>query len=480
MADKDYKTTIKIDGDAKGANGAIDRVRSNLQNGLIGALGKVRTAMASVSRALGVFWLAWNGGRLVVSGFQKLREVVTASARAAEQFHLDQILDRSARAAEKLLGKQKEISAEMARQSRMAATVRNAYDIEQGAQRDADSARREVERAGLLAGETDPRQRQALQDRFAREDAARQAKERESQLVGNISQSWNEAAKQKSIAEDAEKRSAAAAKTLELARQNLELAKEQDNADAKSIENLERKIAALEQEKRLTDDAAKNAREAEAAANKMAEAYGNALETQRAAASELGASMGAASAARWSQMDSADRQGHETFTQRIADNEMRGAQARYFATLDDEGKTKELDRREDEARARMTAAQSELADEMQKDVKERDQERITRLQSTIETAQAEALGAQADREALEREMAAREEAARTERADKLAASFTSSGNRLTAMGLGSGVSDNRSIESIDDKMTSVLDVARDMSETLREIKIGSSAAKYGA
>lgn len=480
MADKDYKTTIKIDGDAKGANGAIDQVGRNLQNGLIGALGKVRQAIASVSRALGVFWLAWNGVQLVISGWRKLTEVMTAGARAVEQIHLDQILDRSARAAEKLLGKQKEISAEMARQSRMAATVRDAYEIEQGAQRDADASRREVERAGLLAGVTDPRQRQQLQDRFAREDAARQAKERESQLVGNILQSWNEAAKQNSIAEDAEKRSAAAAKTLEQARQNLELAKEQENADAKSIENLERKIAALEQEKRLTDDAAKNAREAEAAANKMAEAYGNALETQRAAASGLGASMGAASAARWAQMDAADRQSYEAFTQQLAENEMRSVQGRHFATLDDAGKVQELDRREDEARERMTAAQGELADEMAKDVKDRSEERITRARAAIETAQAEALSAAAQREELERGMDAAENARRESLADGLLGYFAQGGNRLTAMGLGSGADGSRPVEEINGKVTSILDVLRQTVEAIRNIENGGEAATFGA
>lgn len=474
MADKDYKTTIKIDGDANGANGAIDQVRSNLQNGLIGALGKVRQAMASVSRALGVFWLAWNGVQLVVSGWRKLTEVMTAAQRKVAEIHFSRIFNEAAQAADRLIDKHKEINAQLERMAKNQALVRDVREIGAAAQRDADASRREVERAGLLAGVTDPRQRQQLQERFAAEDEQIKAADAKREREERVAALRDEVAIRRRIVEEQSALRQQTEEELSRQREQLDILERWQKPDQERINAVKQRIAALEREKKAAVEAANAARDAADAASLQADAY-------EAAATYSGPTARAiASEATWAQMDAADRQSYEAFTQQLAENEMRSAQARHFATLDNEGKVKELDRREDEARERMTAAQGELADEMAKDVKDRSEERITRARAAIETAQAEALSAAAQREELERGMEATENARRESLADGLFGYFAQGGNRLTAMGLGSGADGLRPVEEINGKVTSILDVLRQTVEAIRNIDNGGQAATFGA
>ena len=474
MADKDYKTTIKIDGDANGANGAIDQVRSNLQNGLIGALGKVRQAMASVSRALGVFWLAWNGVQLVVSGWRKLTEVMTAAQRKVAEIHFSRIFNEAAQAADRLIDKHKEINAQLERMAKSQALVRDVREIGAAAQRDADASRREVERAGLLAGVTDPRQRQQLQERFAAEDEQIKAADAKREREEKVAALRDEVAIRRRIVEEQSALRQQTEEELSRQREQLDILERWQKPDQERIDAVKQRIAALERERKAAIEAATAARDAADAASLQADAY-------EAAATYSGPTARAiASEAAWTQMDAADRQSYEAFTQQLAENEMRSAQGRHFATLDDAGKVQELNRREDEARERMTAAQGELADEMAKDVKDRSEERITRARAAIETAQAEALSAAAQREELERGMDAAENARRESLADGLFGYFAQGGNRLTAMGLGSGVDGSQTVDEISGKVSSVLDVLREMAEAVRSIDNGGDAATFGA
>ena len=474
MADKDYKTTIKIDGDAKGANGAIDQVRSNLQGGLIGALGKVRLAMASISRALGVFWLAWNGVQLVVSGWRKLTEVMTAAQRKVAEIHFSRIFNEAAQAADRLIGKHKEINAQLERMARNQSLVRDVREIAAAAQRDADSSRREVERAGLLAGVTDPRQRQQLQDRFAAEDEQIKAADAKREREEKVAALREEAGIRRRIVEEQSALRQQTEEELKRQREQLDILERWKKPDADRIDAVKQRIAALERERKAAIEAANAAREAADAASLQANAY-------EAAATYSGPTARAiASEAAWTQMDAADRQSNEAFTQQLAENEMRSARDRQFATLDDAGKVQELNRRETEARERMTAAQGELADEMAKDVKDRSEERITRARAAIETAQAEALSAASQREELERGMDAAENARRESLADGISAQFTQGGNRLTAMGLGSGADGMRPVEEINGKVSTILDVLRQTVEAVRNIENGGETATFGA
>ena len=93
------------------------------------------------------------------------------------------------------------------------------------------------------------------------------------------------------------------------------------------------------------------------------------------------------------------------------------------------------------------------------------------------------LSAAEEREALQRSIdddAQRAEAERSLRADSLAASFEQSGNRLTAMGLGAGADNARTVDQINGKISTVLDLLRQELDAIRNIRQGGTVATFGA
>jgi hypothetical protein len=117
---------------------------------------------------------------------------------------------------------------------------------------------------------------------------------------------------------------------------------------------------------------------------------------------------------------------------------------------------------------------------MEKDVEQRDEARIQRARATIQESQSVALGAAEQREDLERNIEAQRESEAQSRADDLASTFANRGNRLTAMGLGDGSGpSSRTVEDINGKLTSVLDVLRQELDELRG-RGGAAVAEFGA
>lgn len=84
MADNTHNTKIVISGDASGATGALNGVKDLLTNGVVGALHGVRSAINRVMQAFGLFGLAINGIKLAVDGFKKLHEWMHRAETAAK------------------------------------------------------------------------------------------------------------------------------------------------------------------------------------------------------------------------------------------------------------------------------------------------------------------------------------------------------------------------------------------------------------
>lgn len=95
MAKEDYKTVIKIEGDEKGALAAVKRAEAALGSlantiktkfsAAAIVLRGIRTAISGVMRALGVFYLAAEGIKLVVTTLQKLYEWAHRAEKAARE-----------------------------------------------------------------------------------------------------------------------------------------------------------------------------------------------------------------------------------------------------------------------------------------------------------------------------------------------------------------------------------------------------------
>lgn len=498
MAETKHETNIEITGSSTGAESAFKNVWDSATR-LVSVLNTTRSVIASVSRALGVFWLAWNGIQLVITGWQKLNELLSETRRKMEEIRLSNMFDQAADSAAVLIGRIKEINNLLDIEAKRAATARQAFEIEDSARRDAEDSRREVSRAEELAGVTDPRARQVILDRFAAEDEKRRAEASRADTEKRIQAMNDEADMQRRLIDSSKQVADAIAARLDKERALLDELENAEKPNEKLIEGTKDRIKALEDEGRAAKDANSKAREALDAANAIIGALENSLDIARTGAASAGTTAGAINrSAAWRAKEEADRRADAEFTDKLAANEMASASRRHFATLSDEEKVTELDRREDAARERMTAAQSDLADEMAKDVQDRSEARMNRARAEIESAQGEALRAAEEREALQRSIdddarRAAEDAAnaktrederanagRLSRADSFAASFASGGNRLTAMGLGAGADNARTVDEINGKISTVLDVLRQELDAIRGIKQGGAVATFGA
>lgn len=474
MAETEHKTTIKIDGDAKGASAAIDKTTQAIR-GLGAAIGALRTTFGIAMTAVGAFMAGFNLVPTVVEGWRKLNDYLHNFGAEAGRAFNTMMIDRAAAAVERLAGRQRELNAELEKQARRNALQREVDETRASVVRDVEDSRREVERATELAGVTDPRRRQALQDRFAAEDAQRKADDDKRQREQRIADLRKEIDLQAEIQES--RFDARQEVEAELARQREILATLEmwKKPDQERIDAAKKRIKLLADEERALHEAFKAASEAgEAASMRLAALTAAVPESAGPSVAEIEAN------ARRSQMDRADKAANSQFLDSLAANEAESAWRRHYATLSDEEKVKALDEREDNARERMAAAQSELSDEMEKDVEQRSEERMQRARATIEQAQREALDAAESREDLERGMEERRESEAESRADAFASTFEYRGNRLTAMGLGDGSDPGtRTVEDINGKLTSVLDVLRQTLEAARN-PAASTPASYGA
>lgn len=470
MADADHKTTIKIDGDAKGAKSAIETTAASV-SGLASAIRRLRTTVGLAMTAFGMFVTAFHLVPAVIDGWKKLVDHVRSFGDAAGRAFNDRLIARAEAAVKRLVGRQRELNAELEKQARLNSLQREVDDTRASVMRDAEDGRRAVARATELAGVTDPRRRQAIQDRFAAEDARRQADEDKRQREQRIADLRKEIDLQDELQESRFEQRQEVEAELKRQREILATLEAWKKPDQERIDAQRKRVKALEDEERALHAAFEAATEAGNAASMRLGAL-TAAEPGDAGATVAGIE----ARARWERMDRADRAANAELLDGLAANEAESAWRRHFATLSDDEKVKALDQREDSARERMAAAQNDLSDEMEKDVEQRSEDRITRARATIQEAQREALDAAESREDLERSI----EAQRESRADGLASTFANRGNRLTAMGLGDGSGpSSRTVEDINGKLTSVLDVLRQELDAMRGMG-GAAVAEFGA
>lgn len=474
MAEADHKTTIKIDGDSKGAKSAIESTSAAIR-GLSVAVSRLRMAFSLAMTAVGTVVAAFHLVPAVIDGWKKLADHVRGFGEAAGRAFNDRVIERAEAAVKRLVGRQRELNAELEKQARLNSLKREVEETRASVVRDAEDGRRAVARATELAGVTDPRRRQAIQDRFAAEDARRQADEDKRQREQRIADLRKEIDLQAEIQESRFEQRQEVEAELKRQREILATLEAWKKPDQERIDAQKKRIKALEDEDRALHAAFKAATEAGKAASMRLGAL-TAAEPGDAGATVAGIE----ARARWERMDRADKASNAEFLDGLAKNEAESAWRRHYASLTDEVKVKALDQREDAARERMAAAQNDLSEEMEKDVEQRDEERIQRARATIRESQSEALDAAESREDLERSIEAQRESDAQSRADDLASTFANRGNRLTAMGLGDGSGpSSRTVEDINGKLTSVLDVLRQELDAMRGMG-GAAVAEYGA
>lgn len=493
MAEEDYKTKIKIESDTRGAEAGIAKTKSQLQdlgktadkvngqlakdeaskglrglaariNGLLAPLTAVRAAVSAVMRAFGLFYLAYEGVMAVYNGIKRLVDIWKEYTTAAERAALASSIQKATVETNRLAEAQKSLNDQLKEQLSLQQRAASLREMRASGEKSFANEQRSVERAIELAGISDPRQRQALQDRYAREDEARSRAERNSALAGKIGTLTSEAnaySASAARAGEVEKQTAAALSN----EQNI-LAKQRElKASDEEIEATRKRIEALG----VTWEAARK----EKATFQEEAAYRRSqiqiLTEQQQAFAKLGTSAEQVSAAAWQKIDAADAAANQRLSDKLAANMANDDWQRKFKAASPAEKISMLSEKEDSARGRMGQLQSALEEEMAKAVADRSEARLTELRTGIESAQGEMFSARRQREDLQEAGMATS----TRQGVTIGA-----GSRLNAMGLGAGSGVARVQEQMATSLRDLVRLGQDQLAALKDIHTEDSSAVF--
>lgn len=461
MAQEDYKTVIKIEGDTKSAEAGISRVKgafSTLQTSLL----KARAAISSVMRAFGVFYLAFEGIKTAYENVRKLVELWKEYKTAAERAALASNITKAVHETNRLADAQKNLNNQLKEQLTLVQRAASLRELgKSGANTFADE-QRNVNRAVELAGVTDPRQRQALEDRYAREDEARRRAETGNGLADRIGTLRAEANAYATSATNAgnvrRETSDQIDRELAIQRQQAALgaSDEEKEATRKRIEALEEtRRQALKEQKAFEEEAAYRNQQIKI------------LEQQQKAFEQLGTSAAQVQEAAWAKIEAADAEASKKLSEKLATNEAADRWEREFAKASPAEKINMLQEKESSARNRLNTLQSALDVEMGKSVAERDEARMADLRSGIETAQGDMFAARRQREGLEAEAIGQRQSV-----------SIGAGSRLNAMGLGAGSGVQRVQQEMVNSLKDLVRLGRDQLAALKDIQNEDAGATF--
>ena len=476
--ESDYKTTIKITGDTKDGEQGIQRVQTKLEK-LKNTLNSWRTSLQSGMRSLAVFHLASEGVKSIIkdvttliSYFKELRSSVERAAFASS-------VSKAAYATTKLADAQRDVNTQLKEQITLIQRAISLREMSSKGAKTFSDEQRAVDRAVALAGVSDPRQRQALENSFALEDEARKRSESGEDIAARIrrltaeanaydkgasraqnviNQSYDQAAKESEIQGQLLQKygnKSLASRRFD-AMFGLETGEEELSASAARMQKIEETRRAAAEEKKTFEEEAAYRR-----------AQIQILEKQQKDFEQLGTSAKEVADATWRKMDEADSAANKKLSDKLAANEAADKWARDFERASPAEKVTMLQDKENSARGRLESLRSALDAEMGKSVAERDQARMDELRTGMEAAQDEMFAARRQREG----MAGPEGAA--------GGSFSlGGGSRLNAMGLGAGSGVQRVQQEMANSLKDLVRLGRDQLAALKEISTEDSGATF--
>ena len=461
MTQEDYKTTIKIEGDTKSAEAGISRVKGAF-NTLTASLSKVRAAISSTMRAFGVFYLAFNGIKTAYENVKKLVELWKEYKTAAERATLASNITKAVHETNRLSEAQKNLNSQLKEQLTLVQRAASLRDMRDAGSKSFADEQRNVDRAVELAGVVDPRQRQLIEDRYAREDEARRRAEMGQGLAGRIGQLRDEASAYAASADKA--RNLRDATSDQIGRElSIQAQQTRLGASDEEREATRKRIEALEETRRMALKEQKTFEEEAAYRNQQIKI----LEQQQKAFERLGTSAAQVQEAAWRKIEEADAEASGKLSEKLATNEAADKWEQDFAKASPAEKINMLTEKEGAARSRLDSLQSELDSEMGKTVSERNQKRMAEIRGGIEDAQGEMFSARRQREGLEESL----------RHSRQSVDF-GAGSRLNAMGLGAGSGVARVQEQMATSLRDLVRLGRDQLAALKDIRDEDGGATF--
>ena len=480
--DKDYTTTIRIDGDASGAATAtkqaataVDGIGKAAQqtNGffrrMLAPIAAVRTAIGGLMRAFGVFYLAFEGVNLLIKGFTALKEKMDEIRYAAARARMAGEYDSAAEAADRLVKSQGRLNDQLKNELGLLERRKALRELEDSGETGFADESTRIRRAVELAGETDPNKRQLLQDRYAAEDEQRARTRRDTQLQNRISDMEEEntvyTSKAKAAATRIDDIDQQIATQTDYYKRIDGSTEEGKKGQAEILERLKalRKAreVALEEKKTFEEEAAYRQRQIEV------------LQQQRTQYQSLGTSAAVVADARWREKEAAQQRDQDDLDQRLERRRSEDAWKWEFKEADQADQPQMLQEREDRARTELGELRKRYDAEMAKDVQSRDERLLDELKTGILDAQDRMFDARSQREDLTDKMAQDAQNRLDQYADRFAGAYEPGGNRLNAMGLGAG----SGVDRVQEQMASSLkELVRLGQQQIAEIKAGNIQA----
>lgn len=165
MAENAAEVKIKINGDAKGAVGAIAAVRT--------ALRSLQAAVKGVVAAFGWIGLAIEGVQKLVELTKSLGEWINRAARESAEMRLAESFDAANQSLDGTIERQKRLNDSFREANEHISRQNQLRELEARQLKEIEDIQRAAARAVEIAGVTDPRQRMLIQQRWRAEDEER-------------------------------------------------------------------------------------------------------------------------------------------------------------------------------------------------------------------------------------------------------------------------------------------------------------------
>ena len=402
------KVSVETSAAEASVTGFFGRIRSGVT--------AIRRTISTVFAGFGLVSFAVMGVMSLVAGFQKLRDMATATSRAIQQMRFDAWLDGFNVAADAMIGKHQKIIALLKEEQDVAGKAASLATMETAQDRAQEDAARNQVRSVQLAAATDPREQARLQSQFAAEDADISRRRFEEDKKRKLAQLDEEQSIYQSKANGAgsqignvDREISNQEDIVSKARKTIENGGEREKYD-KVIEAAKKRIESLKDEKKALEDLQKTAQREADYRGKQIEIVQKSQPSQSSYASQQLAEAQNAALEKQDQRDQRDYT--EQRDRRTADADFdarfRAAQRRASAPDATEAQRNEAENtqlemlrgREAEASAELAAAEKELAEEMAKDAKDRDEDRMARARERAARAQGEQISAAQQREDL--------------------------------------------------------------------------------
>lgn len=496
MAEKDYKTKIKIEGDSKGAEAAVGRAGNALSGFGQSALRISRT----IGQALSVFSrLTWivQSFQLLIDGFKKLNQWIHSSETTARE--LADTMERTAITAQSALNADayKKLNKELDEANRLERQRNDILSQRKAIGRDLEDANLAFAKESEIAA-LDPESKDyaadkaAIERKYSLKGAEATMRRTTEDNRDEVSRLYREADRLDRQADQKEtvynRQNAIVERGVERAFRLDREAKAIDDDDEEEKKAAQDKAKEAEQQWRADNEAAQKIKdsmdalrkEAEALRAKAANMPGGVAARRSFEAAQLRAdnqarAAAAAEAAKLKATDKEQRQDVEKFAGDLAAKAADRAWDKEYDEADSTRKRTMLHDKEATAAADLQTLRAQLEEEMAKDVRDRDSRRIADLKSGISDAQDRVYSAQDEAERLAKDDVKNRDAMM----GAMVSAAAPSGNRLTAMGLGAGSGVDRLQTQMADSLKHLVALSQQQISELRGIKEESLVATYG-